>query len=191
MKEVWVMYERSDLERKKGNYDWQNYDTQFRVFNDFNVAKKAFLDRIAWYGMQESSLFDGDGTLNNIDMDDYLDQLSYDDESEKVQAFFRNVIKAFRQLCRGQEIDITLLDDGKANSWSYDVDVYREADGNPVLSITPQYDGPINCINPYIHTNAFVMNNEDKDYNFYIEDMFKEISFVSHLFIDLKKVMVE
>lgn len=191
MKEVWVMYERSDLERKKGNYDWQNYDTQCRVFNDFNVAKKAFLDRIAWYGMQESSLFDGDGTLNNIDMDDYLNQLSYDDESEKVQAFFRNVIKAFRQLCRGQEIDITLLDDGKANSWSYDVDVYREADGNPVLSITPQYDGPINCINPYIHTNAFVMNNEDKDYNFYIEDMFKEISFVSHLFIDLKKVMVE
>jgi hypothetical protein len=35
------------------------------------------------------------------------------------------------------------------------------------------------------------MNNEDKDYNFYIEDMFKEIRFVSHLFIDLKKVMVE
>jgi hypothetical protein len=191
MKEVWVMYERSDLERKKGNYDWQNYDTQCRVFNDFNVAKKAFLDRIAWYGMQESSLFDGDGTLNNIDIDDYLDQLSYDDESEKVQAFFRNVIKAFRQLCRGHEIDITLLEEGKASSWSYDVDVYREADGNPVLSITPQYDGPINCINPYIHTNAFVMNNEDKDYNFYIEDMFKEISFVSHLFIDLKKVMVE
>ena len=191
MKEVWVMYERSDLEREKGNYDWQNYDTQCRVFNDFNTAKKAFLDRIAWYGMQESSLFDGDGTLNNIDIDDYLDQLSYDDEAEKVQAFFRNVIKAFRQLCRGQKIDVKLLDDGNANSWSYDVDVYREADSNPVLSITPQYDGPINCINPYIHTNAFVMNNEDKDYYFYIEDMFKEIKFVSHLFMDLKKVMVE
>ena len=191
MKEVWVLYERSDLARVKGGYDWENYQTECKVFATFGAAKTAFLNRITSYGCQNSSLFDGNGGLKNMDIGDYLSQLRYSENAGKDEAFFLNAIKALRQLCSGQKVDLGLLEDYKVSSWSYAVEVTK-AVCETVLRITPEYDGPVNCINPYLLTNAFVMEDEYRNYCFYVEDLFHEgIKFVSHLFIDLKRKIVQ
>ncbi len=191
MKEVWVLYERSDLERVKGGYDWENYQTECKVFATFDAAKTAFLNRIASYGCQNSSLFDGNGGLKNIDTEDYLIQLGYSKNAGKDEAFFLNTIKALCQLCRGEKVDLGLLQEYKVSTWSYAVEVTK-AVCETVLRITPEGEGPVNSINPYLLTNAFVMEDEYRNYCFYVEDLFHEgIKFISHLFIDLKRRVIE
>lgn len=184
MKDVWVLYERSDLARG-GEWDYQNYATACRAFADFDTAKQAMRDTIKRYATEKSSMFDGEGNLNEL-----LDQYYYDDDERDT---FTYVGELLRKLCLNE------LDDATAKAikplfcttFLFAAEITTD-NGEPVLLMRGDDDGPCNGVNPYVHTNLFSMNDDTKDYYFYVEDMFRmDSDFSSHLFLDLKKVSVE
>lgn len=188
MKSVWVLYERSDLDRNS-EFDYENYATDCRVFEKFEDAKNAMKKLIRDYATEKNSLFDGNGCFCEFsgEIDEY-----YDDPEEKDAELFRTVEKLLRKLCLDElsEDDIADITELYVNNYMYSAEI-TTADGI-VLLMKGEDDGPFNGIDPYVHTNIFDMDNEDNNYFFYVEDRFKMYArFISHLYIDLKKVNIE
>lgn len=190
MKELWVLYERSDIDRG-GEWDYQNYRTSCRVFQDFGVAKKAMKELIKSYALNENSMFDGNGCIKNYDYESYYsDDFMWPDMKEEKE-LFASIKELLKKLCTDelQKSELEEITDCFVTNYMYAAEITTTDE--IVLLIRGDDDGPCNGINPYVHTNIFEMDNEKKDYFFYLEDMFTEDDFASHLFIDLKKVEVE
>lgn len=177
MKEVWVLYERSDLNRG-GEWDYQNYATSGRAFGDFETAKKAMRDLVKRYATENSSMFDGKGNIKEF--------------ADEDKDMFEYPCSLLKKLCLGEldKADIENAEEFFVTNYMFAAEI--SVDNGFTLLIRGDDDGPFNGVNPYVHTNMFVMDDETKDYFFYLEDMFNMYrDFTSHLFIDLKKVAAE
>lgn len=183
MKELWVLYERSNHDRG-GEWDYQNYATNCRAFGDFETAKKAMQDLIKRYATEDNSMFDGEGNIK-----EFVDQVYYDDEEKDMFEYVGSLLK---KLCLGEleKADIENTKGFFVTNYVFAAEIC--VDNGVTLLMRGDDDGPCNGIDPYVHTNMFIMDDETKDYFFYLKDQFNmDSDFISHLIVDLKKVTIE
>ena len=194
MKSVWVLYERTDFNR--GNtYDYENYTTSCRTFENFNNAKSAMKNLLRDYATDDQFIFDGEGNIKELigEIDMYYSDDEDDEEMLEDRANFKYAEALLKKLCLSEisEDDVENIKEFYVTNYMFDAE-FKVIDNEITLLMKDDDDGSCNGITPYVHTNMFVMDDENRDYFFYIEDAFKMYSeFTSHLFIDLKKVDIE
>ena len=193
MKTVWVLYERSDLDQNS-EYDHENYSTSCRVFENFETARTAMQKLLKEYATDDNSLFDGQGNIKNLagQCEKYYSEEDDDEEMLEDRKKFEFVDYLLNKLCLAEitQDDIDSIEEIYVTNYMYDAEI--TTDNGITLLIKPDDDGPFNGVYPYIHTNMFIMDDENKDYFFYVEDSFEmPCNYVSNLYINLKKVEIE
>ncbi len=205
MKNVWVLTKRAD-------FDGENYDNghiagmkyKMKVFESFESAMAAMRDLIRKYATEKNSIFDGNGRLKNYDYKSYYKHCGNDEFMKEDLAIFELAERIFSRFCLGtlEKKDIDEIYEMKRKFGMEKNDMleattymYRVAFAGkktPNLIMTGDDDGPINGIDPYIFINSLDMNDENRDYCFYIVDRFKYKEGISPaLFIDLIKTTIE
>ncbi len=193
MKSVWALYERTDFNR--GNdYDYENYSTSCKVFENFDKAKSAMKNLLKGYASDDRFLFDGNGNIKEmLGQTDLYYRGASDDESIEDRNTFKYTEDLLRKLCMSEitKDDIDGIKSFYVTNYMYDAEI-KATDNEITLLMKDDDDGAFNGVLPYIHTNMFVMDDENIDYFFYLEDRFQpRREYYSNLYIDLKKVVVE
>ena len=205
MKSVWVLYERTDLDRESDHY-YQNYRSGCRVFTDFEDARKAMRDHIAELAAEGNSMFPGKaGELP--DLEDLVQEFNDDDLADLLPGVisFRDLLKRFltdpgfpknkddldgySKDFPAESIETDFENDGWQDGWS--VGFAMTDSDEPELICRYLDEGPDNGITPYVYINCFIMNDPDKKYSFHLANSFRDVEYRSHIFIDLEKVEID
>ena len=186
MKEIWTLIIKTSLPNTAENVT--ELDTKVHTFESFENAKNVLRDKLKEYAFSKNSMFDGNGYISKFN--EYQNDLE-DDEEEDVDKYLltsskiNEIQQAFLKVFQGEDTSLKLQQVKSCTDWMLGLDWDGET-----LKIYGDAEGPCNGYNPHIKTNMFDMNKE-KNYCFYIDDMFGQDDFSSELYIDLIKTTLE
>ncbi|MBQ1186090.1 MAG: hypothetical protein IIX54_00170 [Clostridia bacterium] len=184
MNSIWVL--TAKIHFREGDFINDGWESYCRAFSDFNSAKREMRLLIKKYATDENDMFDGNGkiTLFQDFADDYGYEHGFEDIQNFLQAFFTNE--------NFPETTDNILEISEDDEDYNDCYIACKCDKNELL-IHEGEDATMTELEPYIHTNAFMMDDSDKDYFVYISDLFSREQYgcPSRIYIDLKKVCIE
>lgn len=183
MNEIWTLYEEAliDSERRDG------FTRTVRVFDSFDVAKKAFAARLAYYASKKENPFGDQWSISKVVTDALLSEQFEDNFSDEDQAAS---FEYFSRLFGGDAGNIEVsIDDTNYTCFeqSYWGELWDYATS-----------GSTQC--PFIHmhncetleTNAFLMTDPDETYFFRARSAIKfEADTPCYLCLQLTKANVE
>ena len=181
MKNTWIVSIRTSLPNVC--YKMGDLDAEFYAFESFEEAREAARGILRGFAFSKNTMFDGEGHL--IQLSDYIESCAISDDEEWDDGFLsrKNLIAvrdALEQVFRGVDSTPELCE-GLCTDYMI---AYRYENGE--IRFCGDDDGPCNGYDPTIRTNMFSMTYE-KDYYFYIDDMFGQDEATSELYLDLKK----
>ena len=186
MKEIWTLIVKTSLPNTAE--DVTELDTKVYTFESFENAKNVLRDKLKEYAFNKNSMFDGDGYISKLN--EYQNDLE-DEEEEEVDKYLltsskiNKIQQAFLKVFQGEDTSLKLQRVKSCSDWMIGLDWDGET-----LKIYGDEEGPCNGYAPHIKTNMFDMNKE-KNYCFYIDDMFGQDDNSSELYIDLIKTTLE
>ena len=178
-KETWVLTIRTSLPEVA--YSEEDIKMTNFVFQSFEMAKKVLREKLKEYAFSKNEMFDGKGGL--VYLEEYAENLTdeFDDKQSLSLRKIKELEKALLLVFEGKDAKLTLEEVKCCTDWMIAVDVTQDS-----IKMYGYDDGPCNGYDPKIATNMFDMT-EEKDYYFYIDDMFGQDA-SSELYIDLKKI---
>ena len=182
MNNVWVLSSKTYFNDEVFiNHGWE---TSCRVFSDFDVARKEMRLLIKKYATENNNMFDGQGGI--IHFESFVE--SYEDAFDDVKSFLRSFFTDENFPHSVKDVPVITEEDEDNN----DCYIFCRSDEHEFL-IHEGEDATMTELEPYIHTNAFFMNDSKKDYFCYISDLFRydQYGCPSRIYIDLKKVSIE
>ena len=180
MMKVWALYERTYFNR--GNVLYKGWNTSCRVFENFEMAAKEMRLLLKNYATKKNAMFNGRGGMV------YFDAYDCDNVFLDVRKFLKSFLTDPDFPASTKDIPRIAKDDDD----HFDCYVSCSCNKNELL-IHEGEDATLTECEPYIHTNAFFVDNPDKDYFFYASDLFdsEQYGLASRIYIDLKAVDIE
>ena len=184
MNNIWVLTLKTHL--GGGEFINDGWETSCRAFSDFNTAKKEMRLLLKKYATEENAMFDGNGKITLFD--EFAESYGYDHGFEDVQSFLQSFFTNENFPESANDVLQILEDDEDYN----DCYIFCKCDENGLL-IHEGEEAIMTELEPYIHTNAFIMDDSEKDYFFYISDLFSREQYgcPSRIYIDLQKAEIE
>lgn len=184
MEKVWVLSVKTHLDG--GEFINDGWKTTCRVFASFDSAKKAMRDEIKKYATEENAMFDGNGRI--VYFKEFADQYGYEHGFEPVQQF----LQSFFTDENFPNSSLDVLQISEEDEDYNDCYISCRCDEAELL-IHEGEEATMTELEPYIHTNALLMDEPQKDYFIYLSDLFssEQIGCPSRIYIDLKCVDVE
>ena len=184
MNNIWVLTAKTHF--GGGDFINDGWKTTCRAFSNFDVAKKEMRLLIKKYATEENPMFDGNGRIALFN--DFADNYGYEHGFEEIQNFLE-LLFTNENFPKSSTDILTISEDDEGYNDFY---ISCKCDETELL-IHEGEEATMTELEPYIHTNAFMMDDSEKDYFIYISDLFsvEQYGCPSRIYIDLKKVCIE
>ncbi|MBR6603887.1 MAG: hypothetical protein IKK94_07720 [Clostridia bacterium] len=182
MRNTWVLSIKTSLPevcRSRGDLK-----TSFFAFESFEEARAALRKVLKKLAYTKNSMFDGKGNI--IYFNNYIENLTYDEDSDYYDDDFltskklKTAERALKNIFKGKDA-VPKIKDGFYTNYMI---AYTYENGE--INFRGDDDGPCNGYDPVLRTNMFDMLREN-NYFLYIDDVFGQDEATTELYIDLLK----